>query len=250
MADEKYYKRRRRGAIIYTPIAALLIIVIVIFGVSVFFRTSEIEVQGAKKYTAEQIVAASGIKKGDNLVFIDSSRSEESIKTNLPYLNDVRIDKVVPDKIEIIVTESLPIAVVTVNGARWILDQKARVLEEADENSVQGKIAVNGLSPTKATISRLLAVGDDDKTKLLYLANVLSAVQSAGIAGDIASVDVSNIGSIKFGYKDRFTVILGNGEDVDYKLVKLHDVLEQLQPDDKGKIDLSEDNTARFIPDK
>lgn len=249
MADDKNYRRRRRGAVIYTPVAALLIITIVIFGISVFFRISDIMVRGVTKYTVEQIVAASEIKTGDNLVFVDPGRTAQKIKTKLPYLNEVIIEKIVPNRVDIIVTESLPIAVVTVDGARWILDQEARVLDKADEASAEHKISVTGLTPKSATAGQLLEVDSGEETKLLYLANVLTGIQSAGITEDVSSVDVSNIGSIKFSYAGRFTVILGNGEDVDYKLVKLRDVMERLEPDDRGKIDLSQDNTARFIPE-
>ncbi|SHH92951.1 Cell division septal protein FtsQ [Sporobacter termitidis DSM 10068] len=249
MADDKYYRRRRRGAVLYTPIAAILIIVIVIFGISVFFRISDIEVKGAGKYTVDQIISASGIKIGDNLVFIDPGAVAAAIKTNLPYLSDVQISKIVPDKIAINVTESQPLAAVSVDNTWYIIDQKARVLEKTDSATAQGKISVTGLIPTDAPVGRQLAVGDGEQTKLLYLANVLSAIQNAGISGDVQSVDVSNIGNIQFSY-GRFTVIMGTGEDADYKMVKLHDVIATLEPDDTGKIDVSQDApvTARFIP--
>jgi cell division protein FtsQ len=248
MADDKHFKSRRRGAVLYTPIAALLIIVIVIFGISVFFRVSGIDVKGAAKYTVQQIITASGIKMGDNLVFVDSDAVAENIKTNLPYLSDVRIDKIIPDKIEIYVTESQPMAVIEFDSDWWILDQKARVLEETDQTTAAKKIQVTGISPTAVPIGRQLVVGDSEKTKLQYLANVLTAIQGAGISGDVSSLDVSNIGSISFGYTDRFTVIMGNGEDADYKMLRLRDVIPQLKPDDRGKIDLSREDASHFIP--
>jgi len=249
MADEKHFKRRRRSAVVYTPIAALLIIIIVIFGVSIFFRISDIEVKGAKKYTTQQIMSASGIKIGDNLVFIDSDAVAENIKINLPYLSDVEIDKIVPDRVEITVTESQPLAVISYNNVWWILDQKARVLENTDSATAAKKIAVAGISPTGIPIGRQISVNNSEKTKLTYLVNVLTAIQNAGISGDVKLLDISSIGNISFSYLGRFSVILGSGEDADYKMVKLNDVLAQLKSSDKGKIDLSKDNTSRFIPD-
>lgn len=248
MADDKSFRRRRRGAVLYAPIAALLIIVIIIFGISVFFRITTINVQGAVKYTKESIIGNSGIKIGDNLILIDADAVAEKLKTNLPYLSDVEVDRIIPDTVNIIVTESQPIAVVSYNGTWWILDQKGRVLEKLDDNTaVRKKIEVQGISPTSIAIGRPLIVGDSEQTKLLYLANVLSALQSAGIASDVRSIDVSNIGNIKFDYAGRFTVILGTGEDADYKMVKFQDVMAKLMPDDRGKIDVS-NNPARFIP--
>ena len=158
MADEKYVRRFKRSAVLYTPIATLLIILLVIFGISVFFRVSSIEVKGTQKYSVQRIVEASGIKPGDNLIFIDPYSTASKIMTTLPYLNDVEIDKLVPDKVEIRVTESQPIAVASFKGDWWLIDQKARVLEKANADIAAKKIQVTGISPTSMAISHRLGV--------------------------------------------------------------------------------------------
>ena len=70
----------------------------------------------------------------------------------------------------------------------------------------------------------------------------------AEISDQVGALDMANVGSISFSYGDRFTVILGNGENVEYKLVMLGDIMAQLSTDDKGKIDLSDEIAAHFIP--
>ena len=247
MADDKSFKRTRRKAVLYTPIAALLIVLLVIFGVSVFFRVSDIEVTGTKKYDTEKVVEVSGIKIGDNLIFVDPAVAAEQIKTSLPYLSDVQIDKIIPDRISITVTESQPMAVISYNGAWWLLDQKARVLDKTSTGTASDKIEVTGVDPTSVTVGKQIEVDSSEQTKLLYLANVLSAIESAGIARDVGMLEMANIGSIRFTYLGRFTVILGNGEDADYKMVRMQNVIKQLKPDDRGKIDLSNDKVSRFI---
>ena len=153
-----------------------------------------------------------------------------------------------PDKVEIRVTESQPIAVVSVNGTWWLIDQKARVLEKTNADIAAKKIQVTGISPTSMAISHRVGVAASEQTKLTYLINVLSAISSGGIAGDVKSIDMSSIGSISFIYMNRFTVLLGTGENIDYKMILLRDMLAQLKPEDKGKIDLSRDNKYHFIP--
>lgn len=246
MAEGKKAKRRRRRSLLYTPAAVLLIFVTVILGVSVFFRISDIEIKGAQKYSSQQIISSSGIKIGDNLVFIDKDAVARNINQNLPYLNDVIIEKVIPDKIIITVTESQPIAVVRVNGEWWVIDQKAKVLEKTDDSEAVKKIEVSGISPTSMTIGQTMGVDPGEKTKLEYLINVLSAIQSAGIFANVSRLDVSNIANISFHYTDRFNVIFGSGENADYKIIRLTKIIDQLEPDVKGKINLST-NPARFI---
>lgn len=248
MAEEKSAKRRRRGAVVYTPVAALLIIIILIFGISVFFRITAIEVTGAKKYTTEQILSVSGIKKGDNLLFLDAKKAEEKIGLNLPYLNEVVIDKIVPDRVVIKVMESQPIAVLSYGGNWWIIDQKARVLEKTDDEDAAGKIHISGIEPVSLVEGRTIIADKNSETQLMYLTEVLGAIYNAGLSEQVGTLDISNISNIIFTYTDRFTVALGSGKDADYKLAMLLNVVSKLEPDEKGKIDLTREGEPRFIP--
>lgn len=248
MAEEKYTKHRRRGAIVYAPIAVLLIGIILIFGIGVFFRISVIEINGAKTYTTETILSASGINKGENLIFVDADKAEEEIVKNLPYLNEVVIEKIVPDKVIINVTESEPIAAIKVDGSWWIVDQKARALEEAEQQKIAGKIIISGIEPTSMVEGKEMIVDEEQETKLQYMIDILTALYKAGISDKVGSLDMSNIGNIRFAYTDRFTVILGGGDNPEYKLTLMNDVISQLNPDENGKIDLSRDGEPHFIP--
>ena len=246
--DKKRRRRRRRGAVIYTPIALLLIVIIAIFGVSVFFRVATIEVTGAEKYTVEQILSVSGIKTGDNLFIIDESKVARLIRSNLPYLSDVVIEKTMPDKIKIEVTESRPLAVVQYDGDWWVIDQSARVLEETDNLGAGEKIKVNGLTIKALGIGELIVIGEDDQTKFKYLTDVLYAIENAGIAEQVTVMDISNIANITFDYTNRFTVTLGSGEDADNKIARVLGIVETLVESDMGRIDVSKEDEWRFIP--
>lgn len=249
MREEKKVRRRRRSTFLYTPVAVLLILVTAVLGVSVFFRISDIQVKGARKYSTQQIISASGIKTGDNLIFVDKNAVAKNITLNLPYLNDIVIEKAIPDRIIITVTESQPIAVVRFNNEWWVIDQKAKVLEKTDDSDAVKKIEVNGITPTSMTIGQTMSVDSGEQTKLKYLINVLGAIQSVNISSPVSTLDVSNIANISFRYSDRFTVILGSGDNADYKIVLLTKIIDQLEPEMKGKINLSNDIKQRFIPD-
>ena len=53
------------------PMMFFLVIVAVIFVMSVFFRVSDIQVEGNTHYTDEEIIRAIDIEEGDNLFFFD-----------------------------------------------------------------------------------------------------------------------------------------------------------------------------------
>ena len=233
----------------YTPIALLLIVIIAIFGVSVFFRATTIEVMGAEKYTVEQILTVSGIDAGDNLFFVDEEKAAAAIQENLPYLSEVVVEKTMPDTIVITVVESRSLAVIRFDGDWWVIDQTARVLEKTDNLGAAEKIKISGLTVAALGIGETLVLEDGEETKFKYLTDVLYAIESAGIVEDIPTLDVSNIANISFAYTDRFTVTLGSGEQADSKISRMLKVVEQLSETDVGRIDVSDDEKSLFIPE-
>lgn len=201
----------------------------------------------AGKYTTEQISTASGIKKGDNLIFVDAKAAEQRISLNLPYLSEVVIEKIVPDRVVINVTESQSIAALSYGGSWWIIDQKARVLEKTGIEDAAGKIIVSGIEPVSLVEGRVIIVDKNNETQLKYLIDVLSAIYNAGLAEEVGTLDVSNISNISFTLTDRFKVVLGSGRDAEYKLATLQNIIPRLAPDEEGIIDLTREK-SHFIP--
>ncbi len=248
MTKDKKTRRRRRGAVIYTPIALLLIVIVAIFGVSVFFRVAAIEVTGAERYTVEQILSVSGIKTGDNLFFIDNNNTARTIRSKLPYLSEVVVEKEMPDTVKITVVESRAMAVIRYDSEWWVMDQAARVLEKTDNLGAADKIQITGLTIAALGIGETIVVDSGEQTKFKYLTDVLYAIESAGITDMVTMLDVSNIANIKFDYMERFTVTLGSGEEADKKLALLLSGVAKLEDTDEGRIDVSEVGTFRYIP--
>ncbi len=250
MTKDKRRRRKRRGAVIYTPVALLLIVIIAIFGVSVFFRVATIEVTGAEKYSVDQILSVSGIKTGDNLFFIDIKKVERTIRSNLPFLNSVVVEKTMPDTIKITVSESRPLAVVQYDGEWWVVDQSARVLEKTDSLGAAEKIKVSGLTITALGVGEAIVADEGEETKFKYLTDVLYAIENAGIDSDVTMLDVSNIANITFDFKGRITVTMGSGENADSKISWMLSIYDTCTETDVGRIDVSEDGLGRFIPEQ
>ena len=66
------------------PLTFFLVIVAIIFVMSVFFKITKIEVRGNSLYSADEIIAASGIEKGDNLFFINRIAAGSRVVVKLP----------------------------------------------------------------------------------------------------------------------------------------------------------------------
>ena len=89
---KKRKKRRRRGAFsrLLRPLSLLLAAAAIVAALTMFFKVESIQVAGASRYQADEIIAASGVEPGDNLVLLDRYRVSQRIYTALPYITDVQ----------------------------------------------------------------------------------------------------------------------------------------------------------------
>ena len=75
------------------PIVFFLVIVAMIFVMSVFFRVTDIQVEGNEQYTDEEIIKAGVIEKGDNLFFFDRIAATSRVFAKLPYIEEVSVER-------------------------------------------------------------------------------------------------------------------------------------------------------------
>jgi len=245
-----YRKRKKGGKLLFTFTTVLLMLLAVLIGLSAFFTVSNVEVTGISLYTADQIIQASGIQKGDNLVFIRDSDVVLKIKSQYDYVDKVRIVREFPDTILIDVNESYPIAHVTVGEAIWLIDENCKCLEsvESSDDKVLTSIEIRGVNAETPVKGQALSVADDT-TQIQCLSDVLTALQSAGINGNVTYLDVENIGNLIFDYNGIYKVELGAATDLDAKLKLLEQVLTKLDGKTAGTIAFASGSEAHFIPD-
>lgn len=240
-------KRKSHGAL-YAPLAFIAICAALILGMSVFFRVSRIEVEGNARYSAEEIIAASGIDKGDNLFFINRISAGSRIITRLPYVETAAVSRSLPDRVVITVTESQALAYLTADDEYWVIDRSCKLLTQAEGTELAGLIRVDGLTPIDPEVGSIAAPEEADAPKVTYLAEILDQIQRRGMQDDITWIDVSAAVNPSFDYLGRFTVKLGTDENTENKFGRLLSAVSRLTAGDTGTIDLSIDKKAHFSP--
>ena len=216
----KKTRRKSSGTILYFPIAVLLILCLAVFGISAFLKIQKIEVSGNLLYAAGNIIEEAGISQGDNMLLINAGAIAEKIRAAMPFISDVRVTRVFPDSIHIKVSESAATAVIKYQNQALIIDSAGRILQ-SENAAPSGLIEIRGFTPVNPEEGKTLKTEVGGETRLQYLTEVLKAMESAGICGDVSYLDVANIANITFGYADKYTVILGGSSDVQHKLSQL-----------------------------
>jgi len=216
----KNLRRMSKSAAVYIPFGALLIIALTILGTSGFLRVMQIEVAGESMYPENEIIIASGVSRGDNLLFVDTAAAARRIKAAMPYVSEASLTRLPPDKVRIEVTESIALATVTYQFETLVIDLSGRVLQRGGEIP-QGLIEVRGFSPGDVVEGAALRAQTGSETYLQFLLDVLAAIEKEGIQDGVSYLDMTNISNITFGYRELYRVILGAPNNLRSKLSSL-----------------------------
>ena len=224
------------------------VILLIILAMSIFFVVTDITVDGNARYSDEEIIAASGLETGENLFFIDRYEAASRIFAELPYVNDAVVARELPNRVRITITESSAMAYVAADGKNWVLDQNCKILRSAEANELNSLIRVDGIVPVEPKEGTVMAVDEQSGAQLRYLIAILNQILTRGMWTDVAVIDLSDVTSPAFTYQERFTVRLGENENLDYKFGLLQSALQQLTESDAGTLDLSMDQQVHFSP--
>jgi len=227
---------------IYIAVGFLLIAVMTFIGTSVFVRILDIEIIGTNVYSQEEVLEASRVSRGDNLMRLNTQTVSQNIRTTLPFVREVVIERRFPDTLLIEIIESFPVAYIISDGNVLVLDSSGRILQMGDY-STENLIEIRGIGVRTATLGQQLRPEVGGETRFLDMQDILAAFEREGIVGDVSYLDVSNIQHIHFGYRGIYRVILGNAGDLRHKLHNLASAFEMISPDRQGvpgSIDVSD----------
>ena len=209
--------RRRRGRFsgLYKVLSVMLAAAAVVLACVVFFRVNSLEVSGNVRYTAEEIIEASGIKTGDNLIGLSRSRVSASICTKLPYVENVNVKKVLPDGVVLRVSERVAAASVESAEGRWLISAQGKLLEK-DPGSAR-VVTINGLTAAGPYPGGMIQVAGEEETTLNYVKELLTQLESHGWLEQCTVLDCSAVTSMMLDY-GIYHVKLPRGGDYNYCL--------------------------------
>lgn len=257
----KQLKRKRNIRKAIVVIGFLLILSLIVSPVLILtlFRVKSFTVEGVGKYTQEEIIAASGITLGKNLLFADLDEASENIERILPFTDEVKITKKLPDRI-IIRCDSTEasFAIAMPNGLYALTNENLKVLELSGKLP-SGVSLITGVVPYSAEIGDIAAfdvIGEDEKkeefvdeTQKLIL-EITGAI-AKNKTEDINLINVSDKNDIYLIYQGRIVLNLGNSSDLSSKLslgTKVINSENSIDPFQYGTINLTVVTEAVFNP--
>ena len=202
---------------------------------------------GAEGARVEELVAASGVEIGEQLLTVDLADVRDRLRA-LPGLSSATVTREWPATIRIRVLEERPAVVVDTGAVAAVVSSTGRVLSlgpsSADADDGAG---TDPASPDAALLPRLelddvasdeLAVGDDLPDRVLVAATVFERM-SSGARAELPLARLDAGGSLTLPLGDG-NVIFGPVEDVPEKLAAVESLLTQVVRDCMSTMDVRE----------
>jgi len=243
-------RRRRRGrfTFLYKLLSILAICAVIVVALTLFFKVNTIEVSGEKEYSEEQILEASGVSKGDNLFLLNKFDVANRLIKKLPYIENVRINRKLPDQLIISVTECSATFAATQDGTVWLVSPSGKIVGSCKPADAAALPVLDGCELLAPSVGSQIALSTDHKTQQTSLLSLLSALQSGEMLAQVNAIHLGSTTELTMDYAGRFSVVMPYGGDYPYLTAYLAKVVDTLETNETGTIDLTKDGEAHVLP--
>lgn len=229
-AIRKTYKQSNKKSnlvtkVIFTIVAILFVIVFVLASGS--FNLVEIVVTNNHSLSSEQIISFSRIEKGTNIFAISKKNVKANLKEN-PYINTVKIKRILPNKLKLIIEERTVDYVLQLANSYVYVDGQGYILEISSEKPNVPMLV--GLTTDLSNIKENDRLIEADIQKMNRVIKIMEVATNNGLASLITKVDVSNEKDyvIYFDTESKLAY-LGNGTDLNTRFLYTKKLLELYQ---------------------
>ena len=240
-------RRRRRNR--FRPLYGLLVAILVIgVGVSlsmtVFFNIEQIVVAGDadQPYQKNDVVKASGVHTGDNMMRLNRETVKENILSRLIFVDSVSIQKDFPDRLVITIEPSKAAFNVTDSSGTLQVSAAGKILVSGPDSD-PSLPTITGFEASVREPGKTLASRDSQKDKIFQS---LSERIAKGLDCPVTSIDLADKYNINLIFDGRVSFQLGNWSDMDYKITLAETVLGQLSPDKVGYLSMVGDHQCSY----
>lgn len=235
LSKKRKIKSIRRG--IFSIIIMISILVTLCFNLD-YFDIGEIGVVGNSTLTSEEIIKLSELSNGNNIFKFQSNTVKSKVLRN-PYILDVKIQRRLPNIVNLMVSERKAMFYVQYDDSFYIVDSNAIVLEKRSSIEGMNLAKIEGVDLSTAKIGEVLPLDNEEKKKAIR--ELCDFVYNNNSIGNhvVSAIQLNDLVDIKV-LVDNAEIKIGTSEDMKGKLSKAFSFLTDEQfKDFKGYIDVS-----------
>ena len=239
-------RRGRRFGVLYKLLTLVVVCAAAVLALTLFFKVESVEVTGNSRYSAQEIQDACGVSLGDNLYLLSKPDMVQRLHQQLPYIDEVRITRRLPNTLCVQVTGFSTVYAVEQEGTVWLLTSGGKIVETAAERG--DTPLIDGCELLAPSLGGDVSFALELQNRQESLFALLTALESAELTGDVRAIHLGDPTVLSMDYTERFTVEMPYGADYPRLLRYLTLVIEELETNLTGVIDLTRDGEPHFRP--
>lgn len=215
-------------------IVKVLTLIIVIIGVSIYvalsplFNIKEINVTGNSKLSKEEIISLSELKTDENTFKVSKKNIKNKVKANA-YIENVKIRRKLPDKVEIIVVERVATYMIPFANSYIYINNQGYMLEITSQKAEMP--AIVGISTPEEELHEGQRLISEDLVKLGEVLQIMESANANELVDLITKIDISNRQDyILTLEKEKKAIHLGDVSNLSTKMAYVKKILN----DEKG----------------
>lgn len=230
----------------------ILYIVIIVFSIafmltSSLFNIKTINVTGNVRVSQQEIIRLSGLNYQQNIFRINTKDTMKSIFQN-PYVKKIKIDRKLPNIINIDIIERKPLVLVPYVGSYLFVDQEGVVVEINSSIKDLKLPTINGLKFNTFKLGEEIKL--EDKQQLEKVVKLINEITNAGINEEISEINTADVLNIKLLTINGIKINLGDASDIENKIPLAKAILQDLNKKKlKGTIEMGHKGNPFFRPE-
>ena len=158
------------------------------------------------------------------------------MEKELPFLKVKDIKKTVPNKLTLEVEEIKKYGYIESDGVNIFFDEDKKIIE-IKEDVEENILKIKGVEILDPKIGEKIKIKSEDKGKNLH--KILDLLKENGL-NEPTEIDLSNELKVSVGYQNRINILIGNLNELDYKIKTAAEIINnKLEKDESGELDLS-----------
>lgn len=240
--NQNTLKSAMLAKVILTMVIILFAFILII--VSGAFQITEILVEGNKNISEEQIISFSGLQKGTNLFAISKKSITNKLKENA-YIDEVKIKRVLPNKISLIINERKPEYVLQLANSYVYINRKGFVLEISNHKPEVPIII--GFRTDLSNIKPNDKLQESDLEKMNMVIKIMEIASHHHMENGITKIDVSQDKNYAIHFeKEGKIAYLGEGSELNTRFLYIKSILKE-QQGKKGEIFVNMDLNSEYV---
>lgn len=209
----------------WTTLVVALIVAIIIFMMSPLFDLVQIEVANNEKVSSETIISLSEIKIGENIYKNSKKQIIRNIKQNA-YIESVKIDRKIPNKILITVKERKASFMLEHANSYAYINNQGYILEISEEK--QNLPIIAGYVTNTEEIKAGGRLEKEDLEKLEMVLKIIESANGNGIASLITKINIQDKQNYMIELENEKKIVyLGDASNLSNRMLYLKAILEE-----------------------